>query len=118
MIWNMQIKQYEIWIANLNPNKGTESGKTRPVLIIQTDLLNRVPHPSTLICPLTTQINNETKLLRIHLNRGFAGLNEDCDIMIDQIRAIDNKRLVEKIGILPDQFLAEVKRNISIVLDL
>ncbi len=118
MIWNMQIKQYEIWIANLNPNKGTESGKRRPVLIIQTDLLNRVPHPSTLICPLTTQINKETKLLRIHLNKGFAGLNGDCDIMIDQIRAIDNKRLVEKIGILPAQFLAEVKRNISIVLDL
>lgn len=118
MSWNMQIKQYEIWIANLNPNKGTESGKTIPVLIIQTDLLNAVPHSSTLICPLTTQIKKESKLLRIHLNRGVAGLNEDCDIMIDQIRAIDNKRLVEKIGTLPARFLAEIKQSISIVLDL
>ncbi|MCY7311344.1 MAG: type II toxin-antitoxin system PemK/MazF family toxin [Chitinophagaceae bacterium] len=35
----MQIKQYEIWIADLNPRFGTETGKTRPVVIIQTDLL-------------------------------------------------------------------------------
>ncbi|WP_031426912.1 type II toxin-antitoxin system PemK/MazF family toxin [Flavimarina sp. Hel_I_48] len=114
----MQIKQYEIWIANLNPNKGTEPGKTRPVLIIQTDLLNAVPHPSTLICPLTTQVRKETKLLRVHLNKGIAGLNEDCDIMIDQIRVIDNQRLVEKIGVLPTRYLVEVKRNILTVLDL
>ena len=38
----MKIKQYEIWLADLNPTRGTELGKTRPVVIIQTDLLNEV----------------------------------------------------------------------------
>jgi mRNA interferase MazF len=51
----MKIKQYEIWIADLNPRFGTETGKTRPVVIIQTDLLNK-HHPSTIICPITTNI--------------------------------------------------------------
>ena len=37
----MKIKQYEIWIADLNPRFGTETGKTRPVVIVQTDLLNK-----------------------------------------------------------------------------
>ena len=46
----MKHKQYEIWLADLNPRMGTEPGKTRPVVIIQTDLLNDV-HPSTIVCP-------------------------------------------------------------------
>jgi mRNA interferase MazF len=52
----MQTKQFEIWIADLNPQIGTEPGKTRPVLIVQTNLLNSIPHPSTIICPITTNV--------------------------------------------------------------
>jgi mRNA interferase MazF len=52
----MLINQYEIWIADLNPQIGTEAGKTRPVLIVQTNLLNKIPHPSTIVCPITTNI--------------------------------------------------------------
>ena len=52
----MKPKQYEIWIADLNPHFGTETGKTRPVAIVQTDLLNKF-HPSTIICPVTTNVN-------------------------------------------------------------
>ncbi|RLD88235.1 MAG: type II toxin-antitoxin system PemK/MazF family toxin, partial [Bacteroidetes bacterium] len=47
----MEIRQYDIWLADLNPRLGTEPGKTRPVLVVQTNLLNQVFHPSTLICP-------------------------------------------------------------------
>ncbi|NBY11223.1 MAG: type II toxin-antitoxin system PemK/MazF family toxin, partial [Sphingobacteriia bacterium] len=54
----MKIKQYDIWFADLNPRVGTESGKTRPVVIIQTDLLNEF-HPSTLVCPVTSKINKD-----------------------------------------------------------
>jgi mRNA interferase MazF len=52
----MQTKQFEIWIADLNPQIGTEPRKTRPVLIVQTNLLNSIPHPSTIICPITTNV--------------------------------------------------------------
>ena len=61
----MQINQYEIWIADLNPQIGTEAGKTRPVLIVQTNLLNKIPHPSTIFCPLTTNIQKEYYLLEL-----------------------------------------------------
>jgi mRNA interferase MazF len=114
----MQIKQHEIWLADLKPRKGTEPGKTRPVLIIQTDLLNKVSHPSTLICPVTTNIFEESEILRIHLKKGMANLLQDCDIMIDQVRAIDNKRLLKKIGDLPDELIPQVRENIMVILDL
>jgi len=114
----MQIKQFEIWIADLNPQIGTEPGKTRPVLIIQTNLLNKIPHPSTIVCPITTNVKRDSEILRVHLRKGTTNLHQPCDIMIDQIRAIDNKRLTNKIGVLPDNLIDLVKENIRIVLDL
>ena len=113
----MKIKQYEIWIADLNPRFGTETGKTRPVVIIQTDLLNK-HHPSTIICPITTNIKLEANILRVHLTKGLAKLKEDSDIMIDQIRSIDNKRLLKKVGVLNQEKIDIVKANLSIVLDI
>ena len=114
----MQIKQFEVWIADLNPQIGTEPGKTRPVLIIQTKLLNKLPHPSTVVCPITTKVEIEADILRVHLKKGMANLSENCDIMIDQIRAIDNKRLVRKIGAIPADLFDVIKENIRITLDL
>lgn len=114
----MQMNQFEIWIADLNPQIGTEPGKTRPVLIMQTNLLNEIPHPSTIVCPITTNVQKNATILRVHLKKGNANLTDDCDIMIDQLRAIDNKRLIKKIGNLPKQLVEKVKENVGIVLDL
>jgi mRNA interferase MazF len=114
----MQIRRFEIWIADLNPQIGTEPGKTRPVIIVQTNLLNKIPHPSTIVCPLTTSIQVESEILRVHIKRGTANLNEDCDIMIDQVRAVENKRLIKKIGELPENLSIKVRENLAIILDL
>ena len=114
----MQFKQFEVWIADLNPQVGTEAEKTRPVIVVQTDLLNKVKHPSTIICPITTNVQNKSEILRVHLKKGIANLHKDCDIMIDQIRAIDNKRLVKKLGIIPNDIAEIIKENISIMIDI
>jgi mRNA interferase MazF len=111
----MEIKQYDIWLANLNPSKGTESGKTRPVVIVQTDLLNDV-HLSTLICPITTNVQPELEYLRIHLAKGQ--LDQLCDVLVAQIRAIDNSRLISKLGRLTQAQQLKLKANLRIVLDL
>lgn len=114
----MQINQFEIWIADLNPQIGTEAGKTRPVLIVQTNLLNKIQHPSTIVCPITTNVQKEADILRVHLKKGMANLHENCDVMIDQIRAIDNKRLIKKVGNLPIDLIVRIKENISVIIDL
>lgn len=110
------IKQYDIWLANLNPLRGSEPGKTRPVAIVQTDLLNEQLHPSTVICPITTNVLPEYELLRVHLSQ--AQLPKTSDILIDQVRAIDNARLIKKIGELSAAQRQRLKRNLRILLDL
>ncbi len=111
----MKIKQFEIWLANLNPAKGTEPGKVRPVVIVQTDLLNE-SHPSVIVCPVTTNILPESELLRVHLDKGQ--LDVLSDILVDQIRAIDKKRLISRLGELTSSQADKLGGNIKIVLDL
>lgn len=111
----MKLKQYDIWLADLNPSRGTEPGKTRPVVIVQTDLLNET-HLSTLICPITTNVKPEIELLRVHLKKGQ--LDQLSDILIDQVRAIDNSRFLKKIGQLTKEQKINLKKNLRIVLDI
>jgi mRNA interferase MazF len=113
----MNIKRFDIWLANLEPQIGTEPGKTRPVLIIQADALNKY-HPSTIICPITTNVQPGSDILRLHLSKKESNMKQDCDIMIDQIRAIDNKRLIKKVAQLPSSLQEKLEENIKIVLEL
>lgn len=96
---------------------GTEAGKIRPVIIVQTDLLNK-EHPSTIVCPITTNVKPDSEILRVHLKKSKFGLKEDCDIMIDQVRAIDTKRLVKKVGEVDSDTADKIRENLIIVLDL
>lgn len=109
------IRQYDIWLADLSPRIGTEPGKTRPVVIIQTDLLNPF-HPSTVICPVTSRIQPVVKLLRVHLQKGQ--LDKPSAILVDQLRAIDNRRLKQRLGALTPRQIKQLKQNLLVVLDL
>lgn len=111
----MKINQFDIWLADLNPARGTEPGKTRPVVIIQTDLLNEV-HPSSVICPITTNLRPDIELLRVRIEEGQ--IDKPSDILIDQIRAIDNRRVIKIIGKLNKEQILKIKKNIKILLDL
>ncbi|MBK7872199.1 MAG: type II toxin-antitoxin system PemK/MazF family toxin [Saprospiraceae bacterium] len=113
----MNGKQYEIWLADLNPRFGTEAGKTRPILIIQTNLLNSV-HPSTLVCPITSNVKRHVSILRINLKKKEGGLDKESAVMVDQVRAIDNKRLIKKLGELPEYLKDKLKENLKIIMDL
>ena len=111
----MNIKQFDIWLANLHPGRGTEPGKTRPVVIVQTNLLNET-HPSTVICPITTNVQPDMDILRVHLENNQ--LDTLSDILVDQIRAIDNKRFIQRLGALSKEQKLKLKENLRIVLDL
>ncbi len=113
----MKFKRFEVWLADLSPKFGTEPGKTRPVLILQTDLLNKV-HPSVVICPITTNVRKNVSILRVNLKAEDAGLKRVSAVMIDQVRAIDNKRLIKKTGDLPLQLRERVMKNMSILLEI
>lgn len=103
----MKISRGVLYLAHLAPRSGTEPGKTRPVVVIQTDLLNELDHPSTWVLPCTTRLTGENQL-RVVLPRGVAGNRQMCEVMIDQSRAIDNRRFVRALRPLPELILAEI----------
>ena len=108
----------EVWLADLNPRQGTEPGKTRPVLIVQAQALLDAGHPSTLIAPLTTRLVEDAEPLRIRI-RAAGQLRRDSDALIDQLRAIDNRRLVRgPLARLGSAEMAEARQALLEVLDL
>lgn len=113
----MRIRRGVLYLADLHPRRGTEAGKVRPVLVVQTDLLNGAGHPSTWVLPCTTRLAGGS-LLRVPVPKGMAGNREACEIMIDQSRAIDNLRFVRALKPLPVTILAEVEENLRTLAEL
>ena len=113
----MKVRHGYLYLADLDPRFGTEPGKARPVLVIQTDLLNEVGHPSTWILPCTTRLTGGS-VLRVELHRGVAGNRVACEIMIDQSRAIDNARFKHTLRRLPSLILREVKQKLRSLAEL
>lgn len=107
----MRVRRGLLYLADLDPRLGTEPGKVRPVLVLQTDLLNEAAHPSTWVLPCTTRLTGEN-MLRVSLPRGIAGNRETCEVMIDQSRAIDNRRFVRSLAALPRTLLREVEHKL------
>jgi len=111
----MTIQKFHVYLADLNPRMCTEPGKVRPVVVVQTDLLNTY-HPSTLVCPLTTRLTPHASILRVHLRAGHAGLTEASDILVDQVRAIDNRRLIRHLGQLSPTHQHQLLENLRVLL--
>lgn len=109
--------QFEIWLVNLNPSRGTEPGKIRPAIVIQTNLLNQLDHPSTLICPITSQLSEDENILRVIAEGNETGLEQKSEILVDQIRALDNRRFLEKLGKLSKEKALELQRKLKAVMD-
>ncbi len=108
----MKIEKFHIYLADLNPRMGSEPGKIRPVVVLQTDLLNNI-HPSTIICPLTTKVIKGPDILRVHLPKKETNLDHDSDILVDQVRAIDNRRFLKHVGLLKQGHRQRLMENIK-----
>jgi mRNA interferase MazF len=108
----------EIWLADLDPRRGTEPGKTRPVLIVQSQALLDAGHPSTLVVPLTTTLVEDAEPLRVRVPP-LGRLRRESDLLIDQLRTIDTRRLIQgPLTRLPAGLMERVGRAVQEVLDL
>ena len=112
------MKRGEVWVGNLNPNRGAEVGKIRPVLIVQEDYLTQAGLPTVVVLPLTTQIRPSLQHLRI-LIRARDYLQQDCQVMVDQPRTLDRTRFGEgPLTVLTSQEMAQVERALQVLLRL
>ena len=103
----MPFKRYDIYLADLNPTKGAEISKVRPVIIVSPDQMNAALE-TVVICPLTSQLHPRW---RTRLQIRCAGRR--AEIVLDQIRAISQQRLVRKLDALSEKDSAELRRLIS-----
>ena len=85
------MKRFELWLANMNSNNGNAVKKIRPVVIIQTDLLNGI-HESTVVCPLTTKTVDGVQLLRVQVDS--SQVDHKSDILVDQITIANNNFII------------------------
>jgi mRNA interferase MazF len=113
----LKLRHGYLYFADLAPLFGTETGKLRPVLVIQSDLLNDAGHPSTWVLPCTTRTVGEN-LLRVVLPARIAGNPRPCEVMIDQSRSIDNRRFRRRLRALPSAILREVKQKLTLLGEL
>ncbi len=90
----VEIKRFEVWLINLDPTVGSEIKKTRPCVVVSPNEIHALK--TVVIAPLTSKGFK----LPVRLKVKFEG--KDGLILCDQIRTVDKKRLVKKIGILKE----------------
>lgn len=112
------MRRGEIWAANLNPGRGREIAKIRPVLVIQDNALTASGTPMVVILPLTTQIYPAFKLWRIMIEPRDRLLKK-CQVVVDQPRALDRDRFGEgPLTTLTEKELTAVERSLKGVMGL
>jgi len=116
----MTIRQFDIFFINFNPARGTMPGKIRPAIIIQSDVLNNIKHPSTLVVPLSSQsYGRKATMLRIEIQPDTNnGLKKTSYAVIDQLTAVDNHKIIEKVGFLDEALHSQISNSILAVLNL
>lgn len=112
------MRRGEVWTANLNPPRGQEIGKIRPVLIVQADELTATGTPMMIVLPLTTRVYPGFSRWRITVQpRGR--LLKPCQIVVDQPRALDRARFGEgPLTTLTPEEMAAVEKSLLGVLGM
>ena len=113
----MEIRRGDVFLVDLNPVVGTEQAGIRPALVIQIDRANAVS-PHTIIVPFTTRIREVRLPSHVRIGAGVGGLPEDSILLCEQIRVIDKRRLVRKMGSIGQEHLEEVGIAIKVILGL
>jgi len=108
------MKQCEIWLADLNPVKGSEQRGFRPIVIISGNMLNNYL-PVVITCPLTTKIKGYKGNLVLEPDE-VNGLSEKSEVVIFQVRSVSKERLVKKIGRITEKQLKELKNGLDDIL--
>ncbi len=113
----ISIKRGEIHLAALDPALGREIAKTRPVVVISNDISNQYSGTITIL-PITSQKLAKIYPFEVKLKKGTANLPKASKVKTDQIRSIDKRRIVKRIGVLDAESMVSIESALKIHLDL
>ena len=105
------VRRGDVVLANLDPTVGVEIRKTRPVIVISNDSINQLSQ-LVVVIPLT---KNTAHLSPSHtvIPKGVARLSFPSKAVTEQIKALDKRRLVKRLGALPPALLPQVERALK-----
>jgi len=107
----------EVSLVDLGQAKGDhEQAGRRPDVIFQTDDLS--PLSTVVVIPLTTQIRRAGVANTVWIPEKEAGQNQDSVALCHQIRALDRRKLIHKIGELEAERLSEIEASVLFVLGI
>jgi mRNA interferase MazF len=109
------LKKGEIWLADLEPVKGSEQGKTRPIVVISGNTMNE-HFPVVITCPLSSVVKNYSGCVVIPKNKSN-GLSCDSEIITFQVRSLSKDRLLKKIGTITIVQMQFVLKGLNEVLN-
>jgi mRNA interferase MazF len=107
----------DIYLVNFDPTIGAEIKKTRPAVILQNDIANR-HSPITIVAAVTSQFEDSLYPTEVLIKAPEGGLSVDSVAPLNQIRSIDKRRLVKRLGIVKLETMALVDRALQISLGL
>jgi len=111
------MKRGDVYYALLDPTIGHEQSGRRPVIVIQSDTLNRVIK-TVLVIPLTSNVRR-AHLPSCHLVKsGDGGLGSDSVALCHQLRVLDASRLGRRLGSLSDAAVEAIDEKLLFTLDL
>jgi len=113
----VRILRGEIYLVNLEPVRGNEQGKVRPALVIQNNLSNKFS-PLTIVAPITSKIYDKEYPTNVFLSMKKSHLKKDSTILLNQMRTIDKRRVLKKMGVLDSGTMTRVDLAIKVSLDL
>jgi len=98
----------DIYLADLNPSRGSEQAGIRPVIIVQRDTLDRFT-TTVVVVPVTSNLRRAKIPGTIILPAGEGGLTQDSVVLCYQIVAIDRERLIRKLGSLSADYVSRLQ---------
>lgn len=105
------VRRGDVILANLDPTIGVEIKKTRPVIILSNDSINQLSQLAVVV-PLTKNVAHLSPSHAL-IPKGVARLSFASKAVTEQIKAVDRRRLVKRLGTLPPDLLAQVERALK-----
>lgn len=107
----------EIWVVNFDPTVGAEIKKTRPALILQNDIANE-HSPITIVAAITSKFDEKLYPTEVLISQGEGGLEQESVALLNQIRSVDRRRLIKRLGMLRDETMRDIENALKVSIGL
>jgi len=110
------IRRQDVFLVNFDPTIGAEAKKPRPALVVSNNI-NNAHSPIVSISPITSNVKRVYSF-EVEVSAGIGGLRTLSKVMVNQTRAVDKVRLINRLGYLPDEIMEEINNALKLHYDL